>query len=118
LQKKLKRKGAVTAKKNPDAKLTAASSKVVSADIAIQRFHDEHKPGEPEADTRQDYQQVRDQRLEYLEILATVPARSWAGITAKAKALTQRSLMEDEGRRREIGVSLANDVLRHFGALA
>lgn len=96
-----------------DSQLVTAVREIQILDLRIQELHD--KFGD-DADGRDDYHEMEARRDEVLEILATIPARSHEGLVAKAEALTQRRLIEDFERHGAVASSLADDVLRYFGA--
>jgi hypothetical protein len=93
-----------------DDKLIAACCEVQQLDMAIAALFDKlEDPCE-----RREYRDLENRRLAAIEILATTPAQSREGIIAKAKALGHRMLAEDPDRHVEVGMSLADDVLRYL----
>jgi hypothetical protein len=102
----------------PEAKdlhLSNAVYDVENCDSAIDRLHD--KFGD-DADSRDDYHGLEDERDVALDVLRSKRARTSNGMVAKARAVSDRRLAEDHKRHGAIATSLANDVLRHFGAEA
>ena len=94
-----------------DLKLSNAVTHMRESDYAINALY--KKYGD-DADSRADYQQAETDREAALEILATKRARTPRGMVAKAEALSERNLI-GESQHGEIAVSLAADVLHHFG---
>ncbi len=90
-----------------DSELSAAEVQIAANDLALTGLH---KAYGDDADSRDDYLQISDERLELLELLATRKARSWSGIEAKARALLSEDL--DYERAGKIARSMAKDVLR------
>jgi len=96
-----------------DLELSIAVSEMQNLDEAIDQLHKDHGD---DADGRDDYHQLEAKRDAALNTLADTSARSSNGMIAKAKALTERRVIEDYQAHGYIGTSLANDVLRYFGA--
>ena len=90
-----------------DGALMHASCDLTVVDLAITGLYSKYGD---DADSRDDYLAIEQQRDENIEILSTVPAKSWDGIWAKAAALRLRRTIEDE-RALAIAASLADDVI-------
>ena len=75
-----------------DAELTEALSNVRALDLAIEELQE--KFGD-DADQRIDYGELESRQYDALDVLATVPARSKEGMTAKAAALNERTVIGD-----------------------
>jgi hypothetical protein len=91
----------------------AGSSALTRADVAIDDLHKNHGD---DADSREDDARVADQRWDAIDVLATKPARSPQGLVAKAEAVSTRRLFDDFACHQRVATSLAEDVLRYFGA--
>jgi hypothetical protein len=98
-----------------DARLIEAAARVGSAEAAID---DLHKRFGDDADRREDYQEISEERADALDVLAETPARSFDGIQAKAATLKRRQVEEDPGATGAIAASLADDVLKLTGRTA
>jgi hypothetical protein len=92
----------------PDAELTAAVTEIATIDAALTVMH--KKYGD-DADSRDDYLESNDRRLDLLELLGSTPSKSRVGVKAKATALLMEDLVGDYQRFGEIGESLALDIL-------
>src|SRR5450759_4733104 len=90
-----------------DGALMHASCDLTVVDLAITGLYTKYGD---DADSREDYLAIEQQRDENIEILSTVPAKSWDGIWAKAAALRSRRTIEDE-RALAIAASLADDIM-------
>jgi hypothetical protein len=90
-----------------DGALMHASCDLTVVDLAITGLYSKYGA---DADGRDDYLAIEQQRDENIEILSTVPAKSWDGIWAKAAALRSRRTIEDE-RALAIAASLADDII-------
>jgi hypothetical protein len=92
-----------------DARLIEAAARVAASEAAIE---DLHKRFGHDADRREDYQQISEDRTDALDLLADKPARSLDGMLAKAATLKRRQVEEDPSATVAIAASLADDVLR------
>lgn len=101
-----------SAEQAPDLDLINATNNMHNADCSIDRMH--KKYGD-DAHYRDDYNKLQIEREEALDLLATRRSRSSNGIIAKARALNESNLIEDNDCHSAVATSLAADVLRHFG---
>jgi hypothetical protein len=92
-----------------DAVLVQAALAMRAADRGISDLHD--KFGD-DADSREDYSSLEDRRNENIATLVTVPAKSIAGIQAKAVCVRLRTLIEDYDQHQQVAVSLADDLVQ------
>jgi hypothetical protein len=92
----------------PDAEMTAAVAEIATIDDVIAAMH--KKYGD-DADSRDDYIDLADRRLDLLEMLGSTPSMSRIGIEAKATALLMKEVAWDYDRSSEIAKSLALDIL-------
>ena len=91
-----------------DGALMHASCDLTVMDLAITGLHSKYGD---DADGREDYQAIEQQRDKNIEILSTVRAKSWAGIWAKAAALRSKRTIEDDESALAIAASLADDIM-------
>jgi hypothetical protein len=98
-----------------DARLIEAAARVAASEAAIE---DLHKWFGDDADSREDYQEISEERADALDVLVETPARSFDGIQAKAATLKRRQVEEDPGATGAIAASLADDVLKLTGRTA
>lgn len=92
----------------PDAELTAAVTEIATIDDTITAMH--KKYGD-DADSRDDYIDFADRRLDLLEMMGSTPSMSRVGIEAKAAALLMNDLACDYSRFGDVAESLALDIL-------
>jgi hypothetical protein len=92
-----------------DRKLMHASCDLTVMDLALTGLYSKYGD---DADSREDYQAIEQQRDENIEILSTVRAESWAGIWAKAAALRSERTIEDYESALAIAASLADDIMQ------
>jgi predicted metalloprotease len=85
-----------------------ASCDLTVMDLAINGLHSKYGD---DADSREDYLAIEQQRDENIEILSSVRAESWAGIWAKAAALRSKRTIEDYESALAIAASLADDIM-------
>jgi hypothetical protein len=86
-----------------DGALMHASCDLTVVDLAITGLYSKYGD---DADSREDYQAIEQQRDENIEILSTVRAKSWGGIWAKAAALRSERMSA-----LAIAASLADDIM-------
>ena len=91
-----------------DRELLRVSCDLTVVDLAIRGLCSKYGD---DADSREDYQAIEQQRDENIEILSTVRAESCHGIWAKAAALRSKTTMEDYESAMAIAASLADDVM-------
>jgi hypothetical protein len=91
-----------------DAEMTAAVAEIATIDDALTAMH--KKYGD-DADSRDDYLEFADRRLDLLEMMGSTPSMSRADVEAKATALLMKEVAWDYHRFGEIAASLALDVL-------
>ena len=91
-----------------DGALMRAACDLTVMDLAITGLY--LKYGD-DADGREDYRAIEQQRDENIEILSTVRAKSWDGIWAKAAALRSKQTIEDDESALAIAASLADDII-------
>jgi hypothetical protein len=91
-----------------DGALRLAFENLVATDAAIAGLH---KTFGDDADSREDYLELEEQRDECIATLIEVPAASMAGILAKASALRLDVMIEDYDQHQQIAVSLADDLI-------
>jgi hypothetical protein len=96
-----------------DLALVNATHEMHSQDGAIDRLH---KQFGDDADERADYHHAQHERYKALKILTKVRSKTSSGLVAKAKALIEPRIIEDNEQHGNIAVSLAEDVLRYFSA--
>jgi len=70
-----------------------------------------HKKYGDDADSRDDYIDFADRRLDLLEMMGSTPSMSRVGIEAKAAALLMNELACDYSRFGDVAESLALDIL-------
>jgi hypothetical protein len=92
-----------------DAELVQAAQDIQAVDQAIKNMHG--KFGD-DADSREDYLALEDERNEHIATLITVRAKSMAGIEAKAVCVRLRTLIEDYDQHQQVAVSLADDLVQ------
>ena len=91
-----------------DGALMHASCDLTVMDLAISGLHSKYGD---DADSREDYRAIEQQRDEDIEILSTVSAKSWDGIWAKAATLRSKRMIEDYESALAIAASLADDIM-------
>src|SRR5665647_3133106 len=91
-----------------DGALMHASCDLTVMDLALAGLYSKYGD---DADSREDYLAIEQQRDEYIEILSTVRAESCHGIWAKAAALRSKTTMEDYESALAIAASLADDIM-------
>jgi hypothetical protein len=91
-----------------DAALVQAAFGLQAADQAINHLC---KKFGDDADDREDYLELEYRRNEHIATLITVPARSTAGVQAKAASVRLRALIEDYDQHQQVAVSLADDLV-------
>jgi hypothetical protein len=64
-----------------------------------------------DADSREEYLALEARRDEHIATLITVPARSTAGVQAKAASVRLKALIEDYDQHQQVAVSLADDLV-------
>ena len=90
-----------------DGALMHASCDLTVMDLALAGLYSKYGD---DADGRDDYLAIEQQRDENIEILSTVRAESWAGM-AKAAALRSKTTIEDFESALAIAASLADDIM-------
>jgi hypothetical protein len=96
-----------------DAELMKAVKRLPEIAAELDRLYDEHGD---DADRQPDYRDLEIEWFGLLDMLAKERATKPEGMIAKASALLLRPVYNDIHRHSKIGASLAQDVLKHFGA--
>jgi hypothetical protein len=97
-----------------DGDLRQAADDLAATDLAIAAIF---KTFGDDAEDREDYLKLEEQRDDCIAVLIEVQAASMVGIQAKASALRLKTMIEDYDQHQQIAVSLADDLvgLDHLG---
>lgn len=96
-----------------DEELVEASHQAEIAKLTLDGMY--HQFGDS-ADSRRDYRRLEQKQSRCLKTLATIPAKNWRGIVAKASVLSESSASASDPIYNEIAASLARDLLHMAGA--
>jgi hypothetical protein len=92
-----------------DCNLHQAADDLAATDLAIAAIF---KTFGDDAEDREDYLKLEDQRNDCIAILIEVQATSMRGIQAKAAALRLKTMIDDYDQHQQIAVSRADDLVR------
>ncbi len=117
IARKLKRKGAPVPKRQRERNTRAVLAQARMADA--DRKMDELFEAYPELDCENTpgFLNVERRRDRAIADLTKTQAQTWGGLIAKAQALVNKRLYEDYQRHQEVAFSLAQDLLKYFGAV-
>ena len=99
-----------------DDELLTLVAEFLALDAEIERMS--LATGDRDLNEQPGYREAEDRRFEAIDAIVALPARTQAGVVAKARMLKVRSVVEDYTATGEISASMAADVLRlHGGTL-